>query len=191
MNVPITDPVSVCVIVLWEHTICLVFRGSDGDAIALSNYMDAQYYGEIGIGTPPQKFTVVFDTGSSNLWVASANCYFSLAFFTQSISLASQFPIRKMVRCPLLVPFNMPSYHIRIITIICYSGKSAAIQYGTGSISGFFSQDVIKLGDLVVKEKDFIEATIEPGITFLAAKFDGILGLGFQEISVGGAVPAW
>ncbi|KAI3769674.1 hypothetical protein L6452_00784 [Arctium lappa] len=70
-------------------------------------------------------------------------------------------------------------------------GKSAAIQYGTGSISGFFSQDSVKLGDLVVKEQDFIEATKEPGITFLAAKFDGILGLGFQEISVGDAVPVW
>lgn len=32
-------------------------------------------------------------------------------------------------------------------------GKSAAIQYGTGSISGFFSQDSITLGDLVVKEQ--------------------------------------
>ena len=39
--------------------------------------------------------------------------------------------------------------------------------------------------------QEFIEATREPSITFLVAKFDGILGLGFQEISVGNAVPVW
>lgn len=39
--------------------------------------------------------------------------------------------------------------------------------------------------------QEFIEATKEPGATFLVAKFDGILGLGFQEISVGNAVPVW
>ncbi|XP_050206438.1 cyprosin-like [Mercurialis annua] len=145
-----------------------VFGNSeDSDIVALKNYLDAQYYGEIAIGTPPQTFTVVFDTGSSNLWVPSSKCHFSLACYFHSKYKASE----------------SRSY--------AENGTSAAIRYGTGSISGFFSQDNVKVGDLVVRNQDFIEATKEPGITFLASKFDGILGLGFQEISVGKAIPVW
>ncbi|MCL7034435.1 hypothetical protein MKW94_018689 [Papaver nudicaule] len=148
------------------------FRGiltesGEPDIVALKNYMDAQYFGEIGVGTPPQKFTVIFDTGSSNLWVPSAKCYLSVSCFFHAKYKSSASKTYKK------------------------NGKSAAIQYGTGAISGFFSEDSVQIGDLVVKNQEFIEATKEPGVTFLMAKFDGILGLGFQEISVGKAVPVW
>lgn len=47
------------------------------------------------------------------------------------------------------------------VVLICYdvslfffgAGKSAAIHYGTGAISGFFSQDHVTLGDLAVKNQ--------------------------------------
>ncbi|KAK1281096.1 hypothetical protein QJS04_geneDACA004696 [Acorus gramineus] len=70
-------------------------------------------------------------------------------------------------------------------------GKSCEITYGSGAISGFFSEDNVLVGDLVVKDQVFIEATREGSPSFVLAKFDGILGLGFQEISVENVAPVW
>lgn len=87
----------------------------DGSSLPLTNYMDAQYYGTIEIGNPPQEFTVIFDTGSSNTWIPSKKCH-SLACYLHNRYDSSE----------------SETYE--------HDSREFAIRYGSGAVEGFISK---------------------------------------------------
>ena len=132
----------------------------NGDII-INDYQNAQYFGIIQIGTPSQSFNVIFDTGSSDLWVASATC-------------------------GLLSCGAHQRYKSSTSTTFIANGTDFHIRYGSGPVSGFQSLDHVTVGGLVVKEQEFAEVTDAKGlgIGYLLGKFDGILGLAYPILSV-------
>ncbi|XP_039392751.1 gastricsin-like [Mauremys reevesii] len=128
-------------------------------------YMDASYYGEISIGTPPQNFLVLFDTGSSNLWVPSTYCQ------SQACSNHARFN-----------PSQSSTYSS--------NGQTFSLQYGSGSLTGFFGYDTMKLQNIAVTNQEFGLSENEPGTNFIYAQFDGILGMAYPSLAAGGATTA-
>ncbi|XP_067863957.1 gastricsin-like [Heptranchias perlo] len=128
----------------------------------LLNSFDMSYYGSITIGTPPQNFGVLFDTGSSNLWIASIYCDSPTCRNHKRFN-----------------PTQSSTYSTRRQTF--------SIAYGSGSLSGFFGYDTVDVAGISIPKQEFGLSQNEPGTSFYYSKFDGILGLGYPGLSAGGA----
>ncbi|NXY42005.1 CATE protein, partial [Ceuthmochares aereus] len=132
----------------------------------LYDYMNAQYYGVVSIGTPPQKFTVVFDTGSSNFWVPSAYC------ISEACRMHQKFK-----------SFQSDSYE--------HGGETFSLQYGTGQLLGIAGKETLQISNISIKGQDFGESVLEPGMTFTFARFDGIMGMAYPSLIVGNGLPVF
>ncbi|ORX95330.1 hypothetical protein K493DRAFT_337388 [Basidiobolus meristosporus CBS 931.73] len=126
-------------------------------ALPLENENDVAYYGDVTIGTPGQTFSMIFDTGSSDFWVPSVACQ----------SKACQ---------------NHRKFDPAKSSTFTRSPGNFSIRYGTGSLTGTTGQDVVSVGGLNITKQTIGLSTQEADF-FVNTIADGILGLGFRQIS--------
>lgn len=132
----------------------------------------SEYYGTISVGSPPQDFIVLFDTGSGNLVLPSALC--------------------DSPSCAKHTRFN--SSHSTTAVDIAFASKPDTavgddgdqdivnLGYGTGSASGTMIKDKICVGNACA-QGHFVAATEESDEPWGDAPFDGIFGLGLAGLA--------
>jgi hypothetical protein len=126
------------------------------------------YIAPIEVGSPPQEFSVVFDTGSSDLWV-----------------LSSQVPDHFRAK-------SLRYYNHTASETFEEDGSEFVIEYGTGAVRsrGFLSVDRVGVSGLVAAKQVFAEV-VEYRTSFdpETEPVDGILGLGFEEAALSRSPP--
>jgi len=72
--------------------------------------------------------------------------------------------------CTSIACFLHAKYDASASSTYYANGSSFEIHYGSGSLEGYISQDVMTLGDLTIRRQEFAEATKEPGLAFAFGK---------------------
>ena len=125
--------------------------------------LNSRFYGEIGIGTPPQMEEVIYDTGSDVAWFYHRDC-------THCANRLKFDPQRSSTCRDRARPFE--------------------IQYGTGATGGPSYLDTISIGDLRVPDHPIGLATdVDPMLERFP--FSGVVGMSYpMENEPAGFVPA-
>lgn len=126
--------------------------------LALTNYYNTEYVGSVGIGTPPQYFNVIFDTGSANFWINSKLC--------------------RNETCEAL-----PTYDHDTSSTYDYIGLPLEVEFGSGNVEGILNEDTVYLCGVSIPNQQIGEILSETGDVFFNAAFEGILGLAYPSMA--------
>jgi len=126
-----------------------------------------QYYGEVSIGTPPQPFRVIFDTGSGHLLVPSAKCD------SAACAKHRRFWENKSSTVIPIAWADEPRKRAESDT----DRDTQVINFAMGDCVGQYARDRVCLGKACA-DADFVTMTEESDDPFKNAEWDGILGLG-------------
>ncbi|KAJ1674208.1 1,3-beta-glucanosyltransferase, partial [Spiromyces aspiralis] len=128
------------------------------------------YYGNIKLGTPPQEFTVCFDTGSPYLWVPSVSC--------DTIGCIGHNTFDQSISSTFMAVSDNSSSNCRDED--CVEGV-VKIEYGTGKVVIVPGTDTLYLGNMSVSTIGFGMAVLESNSFF--GGFDGLFGMSYASLA--------
>lgn len=130
--------------------------------VELSDYYNNEYVGLMGVGTPPQFLTVVFDTGSSDIWIPSTRCNTCGSHNAFDETKSSSYEVSTGKK-----------------------GDSAPfrISYGSGDVEGDIVLETVTLSNLTLPRVKLGIVTSEDD-AIADFDMDGICGLAFDGLSV-------
>jgi len=124
--------------------------------------LNSRFYGEIGIGSPPQREEVIYDTGSDVAWVYHKECQ----------------------HCPHRMKFD-PKQSTSLVD----RNRHFTITYGTGATEGPSVVDKVAMGDLEV-QKQIIGLAQDVDPMLERFPFSGVIGMSYpMENEPAGFVP--
>jgi len=134
----------------------------------------SDYYGTISIGSPPQDFVVLFDTGSGNLLIPSTLCD------------GKPCMQHKRFNSSLSPNATDIGFSAQPDTPVGDDGDRDIVNlaFGTGTVSGIIVKDKVCVGNICT-HADIVAETEESDEPFGHAPFDGIMGLGLPKLSEG------
>jgi len=138
----------------------------------LGDYYDDFYLENITLGTPPQTFQIVPDTGSSNLWVIDANKCTAQACMGYPNS-----------------GYTKHRFDSTKSTTFKNNGQFFSIQYGSGSCYGTLGVDVLGLVSGLTYPTQTFGLAQSIAQVFGYQPIDGIMGLGWPQLAVDNVVP--
>ncbi|WVO19794.1 uncharacterized protein IAS62_001084 [Cryptococcus decagattii] len=120
---------------------------------------DIGYLCEIEIGTPPQSFLMLMDTGSADTWVPSTEC------LPQNCG-------------------NHLSLGVNVSSTFQKSNRTFEVTYGSGAVSGVIGADTITVAGMTLDSHP-IGVTLQESVQFADDKvpFDGLMGLAMSQLS--------
>jgi cathepsin D len=145
---------------------------SETKRLTNDKHHNTDYYGYIAIGTPLQPFRVIFDTGSSELWVPQLQC----SFCTDPQGHVVKHTYNHSASCT----YQKEDPPRRVV-----------MSYGSGNATGtFVTDDVYVTPDIIAQRQRFAEVSdFDGGAVMESFNVDGILGLAFSPLADPGTVP--